>query len=104
MWVTRVWKLKGAATAKEFIICNKREEKETIETTSNLHSSSKEMILLWAAEVYVIHKRNNKEIKWKFLFDSGSEASFFPQRAYTRLQLLTVWMENLKINIFGNKN
>ena len=34
------------------------------------------MILLWTAEVYVIDKRSNKEIKWKFLFDSGSESFF----------------------------
>ena len=57
-------------------ICNKREERETIETTSNLSSPNKEMILLQTAEVYVVNQRNNKEIKLKVLFDSGSEKSF----------------------------
>ena len=34
------------------------------------------MILLQTAEVYVVNQRNNKEIKLKVLFDSGSEKSF----------------------------
>ena len=59
-----------------FAICNEQEEKQTMETTSNLSSSSKEMILLQAAEVYVVNERNNKEIKLKLLFDSGSEKCF----------------------------
>ena len=58
-------------------ICNKGEERETIETTSNLSSSNKEMILLQTAEVYVVNETNNKEIKLKVLFNSGSEKSFF---------------------------
>ena len=35
-------------------ICNKREEKEIIETTSSLSSSNKEMILLQTAEVCML--------------------------------------------------
>ena len=62
------------------------------------------MILLQIAEVYVVKKRNNTVIKLKVLFDSGSEKSFLSQRAFTYLQLSTIWTENLKINIFGNEN
>ena len=83
-------------------ICNKREERETIETTSNLASSNKEMILLQTAEVYVFNESSNKEIKLKVLFDSGSEKSFLSQHAYTCLQLPTICTEKLKINTFGN--
>ena len=39
------------------------------------------MILLQIAEVYVVKKRNNKEIQLKVLFDSESEKSFLSQRA-----------------------
>ena len=85
-------------------ICNKGEERETIETTSNLSSSNKEMILLQTAEVYVVNERNNKEIKLKVLFDSGSEKGFLSQRTYTCLHLSTIYTENLKINTFGNEN
>ena len=74
-------------------ICNKQEEKETIETTSNLPLSNREMILLQAAEVYVINKRNNIEIKLKLLFDSGFEKSFLSQRAYTCLELSIICTE-----------
>ena len=45
------------------------------------------MILLQTAEVYVVNETNNKEIKLKVLFNSGSEKSFLSQRAYTCLQL-----------------
>ena len=62
------------------------------------------MILLQTAEVYVVNEINNKEIKLKVLFDSGSEKRFFSERAYTCLQLLTVYTENLKINTFRNEN
>ena len=70
----------------------------------NLSSSSKEMILLQTAEVYVVNGRNNKQIKLKVLFDSGSEKSFLSKRAYTCLQLSTICTENLKINTSGNEN
>ena len=85
-------------------ICNKREERKIIETTSNLSSSNKEMTLPQTAEVYVVNERKNKEIKLKVLFDSGSEKSFLSQRAYACLHLPTICTENLKINTFGNKN
>ena len=62
------------------------------------------MILLQTAEVYVAHEWNNKEIKLKVLFNSESEKSFLPQRAYTSLQLPTICAENLKINTVGNEN
>ena len=62
------------------------------------------MILLQTAEVYVVNERNNKEIKLKVLFDSESEKRFLSERAYTCLQLLTVYTENLKINTFRNEN
>ena len=85
-------------------ICNKREENETTETTSNLSSSNKEIILLQTAEVYVVNERNNKEIKLKVLLDSSFEKSFLSQRAYSCLQLSTIFTENLKINTFENEN
>ena len=56
------------------------------------------MILLQTAEVYVVNEWNNEEIKLKVLFNSGSEKSFLPQRAYTSLKLPTICAENLKIN------
>ena len=62
------------------------------------------MILLQTAKVYVVNKRNNKEIKLKVLFDSGSEKGFLSQRTYTCLHLSTIYTENLKINTFGNEN
>ena len=86
------------------VICNKPEEKEVIKTASNLSSANKEMTLIQTAEVYVVNKRNNKKIKLKVLFDSGSEKSFLSQRAYTCLQLLAICTDNLKRNTFGNEN
>ena len=56
------------------------------------------MILLQTAEVYVVNEWNNEEIKLKVLFNSGSEKSFLPQRAYTSFQLPRICAENLKIN------
>ena len=57
-------------------ICNKREEKETRETTSNLSSFNKEMILLQTAEAYVVNERNNKNIKLKVLFEQDLRKVF----------------------------
>ena len=62
------------------------------------------MVLLQTADVYVVHERDNKPIKLKVLFDSGSEKSFLLQRAYTCLQLSTIYTENFKINTFGKGN
>ena len=90
-------KTKGCYYCKEICnsaICNKWKEKETIETTSDLSSSNKD----------VVNERNNKEIKLKVLFDSGSEKGFLSQRTYTCLHLSTIYTENLKINTFGNEN
>ena len=85
------------------VICNKRQEKEIIEAASNLSSSNKEMTLIQPGEVYVVNERNNKEIKLKVLFDSGSEKSFLSQRAYTCLQLLAICTDNLKRNLKTHK-
>ena len=54
-------------------------EKENPDRKKNLPSSNNEMILLQTAEVHVASKRNNKEIKLKLLFDSGSKKSFLSQ-------------------------
>ena len=39
------------------------------------------MILLQTAEVYVVNERDNKEIKLRVSFDSGSEKKNLSQRA-----------------------
>ena len=66
IWVARWLKTKRCYYCKGIhnsAIFNKREEKEAMETTWNLHSSSQEMILRQTAKVYVIDERNSKEIK-----------------------------------------
>ena len=59
-----------------FAICNEQEKSKQWKPLQICPSSSKEMILLQTVEVYVANERNNKEIKLKLLFDSGSEKCF----------------------------
>ena len=42
-------------------ICNNKEEKEPLETTSNPSTTDKETILLQTAEMHVLNENNNKK-------------------------------------------
>lgn len=67
------------------------------------HAKGNSAVLLQTADVLLKNTNNNRELKIKALFDSGSQRTYITERARNFLDLPTEKTETININTFGSK-
>ena len=74
------------------------------EETTNLRAGTRNSMLLQTAQALICHPEDEKNVRARVIFDSGSQRSYILEDARRKLKLPTVAKENVVVNVFGNSH